>query len=315
MDRIEVLQNRMIQTMPLPAPTSGPRFGRIRLHSAAIGARPIAVLAEALTAAEWSAENTILATNTMGIESDTLKFKVGNGTVAWNALPYVGTVQYTPVNVGSVPGHEQQTETAIQQMSIGSTLARVASHDANYPTPNPIAADSWDIDQAAYWAFEPQVDSTPGAAGTFLDWWGTMLQVPRYSGESDDSYRVRIPATVMLPGIANKGMALLIDQMLGFSTFTGGVFTGTVVVDLAAYLIGVNLRLNNGHRLNNGLRLSPTNAYGISSTWNCFIVILPGPIPSGFTNAMINTLVNRIRAAGNRKVATIIKTTGQTLTP
>lgn len=42
------------------------------------------------TAAEWESVNPVLALGEPGFESDTLKFKVGNGTIAWNSLKYVG---------------------------------------------------------------------------------------------------------------------------------------------------------------------------------------------------------------------------------
>lgn len=41
------------------------------------------------TAAAWTAANPILASGEWGVETDTLKVKVGNGTVTWALLPYV----------------------------------------------------------------------------------------------------------------------------------------------------------------------------------------------------------------------------------
>jgi len=41
------------------------------------------------TAANWTAENPTLLAGEIGIESDTLKWKVGNGTAAWNSLAYI----------------------------------------------------------------------------------------------------------------------------------------------------------------------------------------------------------------------------------
>jgi hypothetical protein len=41
------------------------------------------------TQAEWEAENPILEQGEMGIESDTLKMKVGDGSTAWNNLSYL----------------------------------------------------------------------------------------------------------------------------------------------------------------------------------------------------------------------------------
>jgi hypothetical protein len=42
------------------------------------------------TAASWTSVNPILASGEVGVESDTNKFKIGNGTLAWNSLPYAG---------------------------------------------------------------------------------------------------------------------------------------------------------------------------------------------------------------------------------
>ena len=42
------------------------------------------------TAAQWTAANTVLASGELGLETDTAKFKIGNGTAAWTALPYGG---------------------------------------------------------------------------------------------------------------------------------------------------------------------------------------------------------------------------------
>lgn len=40
------------------------------------------------TAAEWTSANPVLASGEQGYETDTRKIKIGDGTSAWNALPY-----------------------------------------------------------------------------------------------------------------------------------------------------------------------------------------------------------------------------------
>jgi hypothetical protein len=45
------------------------------------------------TAAQWTSANPTLAIGELGVETDTNKFKVGNGTTAWNSLAY--TVGFT----------------------------------------------------------------------------------------------------------------------------------------------------------------------------------------------------------------------------
>lgn len=43
------------------------------------------------TAAQWTSVNPTLAAGEIGVETDTQKFKVGNGSTAWNSLGYTGT--------------------------------------------------------------------------------------------------------------------------------------------------------------------------------------------------------------------------------
>lgn len=40
------------------------------------------------TATNWTTANPILAQGEMGVELDTLKFKLGDGINTWTALPY-----------------------------------------------------------------------------------------------------------------------------------------------------------------------------------------------------------------------------------
>jgi hypothetical protein len=40
------------------------------------------------TAANWTSANPVLAQGEMGIETDTKKFKIGDGVTAWNSLAY-----------------------------------------------------------------------------------------------------------------------------------------------------------------------------------------------------------------------------------
>jgi hypothetical protein len=42
------------------------------------------------TAAEWLSVDPVLASGEIGVETDTLKFKIGDGTNAWSLLGYAG---------------------------------------------------------------------------------------------------------------------------------------------------------------------------------------------------------------------------------
>lgn len=61
-------------------------------------------------AADWTTANPILADGEVGLETDTLRFKIGNGSAAWSALPYRGvdgapggTLYTTDINIGTEP--------------------------------------------------------------------------------------------------------------------------------------------------------------------------------------------------------------------
>lgn len=44
------------------------------------------------TASQWSTANTVLLAGEQGLETDTRKIKIGDGTTAWNSLPYLDTI-------------------------------------------------------------------------------------------------------------------------------------------------------------------------------------------------------------------------------
>jgi hypothetical protein len=52
-------------------------------------------------AANWASTNPVLATGEWGMETDTGKTKLGNGTTAWNSLPYKD---------GDLSGYQQTSE-------------------------------------------------------------------------------------------------------------------------------------------------------------------------------------------------------------
>lgn len=56
------------------------------------------------TGANWTATNPILAAGEIGIETDTTpqRFKIGNGSAAWSALAYSGTVSSVAGRTGAI---------------------------------------------------------------------------------------------------------------------------------------------------------------------------------------------------------------------
>jgi len=55
------------------------------------------------TAAQWTAANPILAAGEIGFETDTSKFKMGNGSSAWSALTYFANAAELAAIVDAAP--------------------------------------------------------------------------------------------------------------------------------------------------------------------------------------------------------------------
>lgn len=50
------------------------------------------------TAANWTSVNPVLAVGEMGVETDTNKFKFGDGVTAWSGLTYASGVQSSAIH-------------------------------------------------------------------------------------------------------------------------------------------------------------------------------------------------------------------------
>lgn len=91
------------------------------------------------TAAQWTAANPVLLNGEPGAETDTSKWKVGNGTTAWNSLSYVGGGSGTVTTTGSPASGELVAFSGATSITTGNlsgavttsgTLATTLSNDA-----------------------------------------------------------------------------------------------------------------------------------------------------------------------------------------
>lgn len=76
------------------------------------------------TAAQWAAANPVLANGEMGLETDTSKYKVGDGTSAWNALGY-GATNLTGTTANTFEVNSDGTDTNVDLI-----LGRTTGGDA-----------------------------------------------------------------------------------------------------------------------------------------------------------------------------------------
>ena len=93
------------------------------------------------TAANWTSANPVLAAGEIGVETDTLRFKVGDGTSAWSSLAYVGLVTSVAGkqgavtldhrDVGNLPTTLSQFTASQNDLNIGTGgIVRISSNAA-----------------------------------------------------------------------------------------------------------------------------------------------------------------------------------------
>ena len=74
------------------------------------------ILVRSDTAANWSAVNPIMTAKEIGYDKTNLKFKVGDGVLAWNALPYVNP----PTGLLTASGYTANTARLLGRITAGT---------------------------------------------------------------------------------------------------------------------------------------------------------------------------------------------------
>lgn len=78
------------------------------------------------TSANWTSANPTLSSGEMGVETDTQKVKVGNGSTAWNSLGYVGVSADTTKSI-SIPSPTSSDIFTLFYTKNSSTLTKIES--------------------------------------------------------------------------------------------------------------------------------------------------------------------------------------------
>jgi len=93
------------------------------------------------TEANWTSANPTLAQGEMGIETDTLKIKIGDGTTVWTSLAY-----YTTAGGVSLLLDQDPAQTFTNGTVTGTGLLKVTSGEVGLDTTNyfDIATDDTD---------------------------------------------------------------------------------------------------------------------------------------------------------------------------
>jgi hypothetical protein len=123
------------------------------------------------TASSWTSANPTLAAGEWGLETDTGKVKIGDGTTAWNSEPYIGAGTVTSITAGT--GLSGGTITGSGTIAIDSTVATLTGTQTltNKTLTDPKINLAFDAETASYTAVLANngqvVTMDNGSANTF----------------------------------------------------------------------------------------------------------------------------------------------------
>ena len=157
------------------------------------------------TAAGWTSANPTLLSGELGFETDTYKYKLGDGSTAWNSLAYAsakdrlieGNTEAEVVDTGS-DGHFKVTTEGTERVRVGPA-GQVGIAGANYGTSGQVLT-SGGPSGAISWA------NAAGGAGVILENQQTISAdytlTTAYNGVSAGPVAVSSGVTVTVPANA-----------------------------------------------------------------------------------------------------------------
>lgn len=191
------------------------------------------------TAAEWSAANPVLAAGELGYETDTAKFKLGNGTDTWDDLVYAG-VNQTDIEdavaavVGGAPGALDTLNELAAALNDDASFANtivssISNHTSLTTNVHGIANTALLVDQATLSSavFDHNADTTNvhGIADT-----GLLVTSSQLSAHTEDTTNVHGIANTANLVYQSELAAEILTLENNKAPLADPSFTGTVVL-------------------------------------------------------------------------------------
>lgn len=225
-------------------------------------------------AANWSAKNSVLAAGELGIETDTTKAKLGNGTTAWNSLAYwnpggTDTDNYDPAGTSAAETTRAEAAEALLLPKSGGTMSGPLDMGSN-PIHHLGSPSVWDdvANKGYVDALSLNGDVTGSPSTTLVGQiQGVGITVTEAKLVSDlNNATTRSAGATIFPG----------EETI----FTGSTASQTLTLPVSAPNSTVNT-------ITNAATVSVTLAPGAGSTLNNFGTTGNVVIPSGYSFAVV----------------------------
>lgn len=240
----------------------------------------------------WTIEDGVMSTQVTGGSAANITLNLSDYSVATLAAFFAAQVGYT-VPYADTSDFSQLSALVCMDGTADSAVTSNADHIYGYTTYvwSYTDANANELEQAeAQIANALAQMSTTSAQDVWLDFLGTFYKVPRNQGEADQTYAIRMIASVLLPSANNVGMALAIEF-----NWPG---TSAVVTDAGTTAIGLLLR--DGRILFNSAFVHNSNVGVVSNGFFdlTFAFDFSGPISITQYIPLLLAAVNQYRAAG-----------------
>lgn len=247
------------------------------------------------TAQNWSNANPILALGEPGIETDTNKFKFGDGVTRWANLTYVGsefaTTSYVTTTVNNLIGNAPAALNTLQELAsaintdpnffstISSSLANKADTsyvdsaiaNINLPSTAGLASESY-VNSAINNIQLPNLD--PYATTTYVDSRISNIEIPSVTGLASESY-VDTAISNLVNGAPNalntlNELANALGNDSSFTTNITNLLANKADISSLGNIVTVNLDGNTANILygNGVFAAAPAGGLGGASTGN-----------------------------------------------
>jgi hypothetical protein len=234
------------------------------------------------TATNWASTNPILAEGEAGLETDTYRIKIGDGSTAWVSLPYQDQINYTEPGVEWNYG--ATSPACINVDLLGNTISPTAIDWSRHPYYSQIKrcnlADDSTYDDYEVTAWYGDSDfAYDGSNGQVMVWFPAGYKYEQELG-GESKYRWYISATKKPGMILDPAFIYNETEMPGF--FVGAFEACAYDVSGSAYnttdAVGVDYTATSGDKLSS----------------------IAGAIPLSGANNVTNTMTNLRVLAHNR---------------
>ena len=242
------------------------------------------------TATNWTSANPTLAQGELGLETDTLKLKAGDGSTAWNSASYL-------IDTGGYAAYSDATANFTGNLQKSGSPVVTAAYTGDVAVTGSLAGDNVKLDGNAISSTNTNgnIQLFPNGTGYTELYGNTNAGTIRFNCENNShgvtvqgpahsaaaTYTVKLPDTLGL----TQASGLVTTDSNGVATFDDGISEEYIAVTSSSNATAVNLRTgtNFSHTLTENTTFSFSNPASSGKVSAFTLKLVQDSGASGFT--------------------------------